>query len=453
MPNSDLKVLSTLLCQAQENGDQFLAAIYKYQNHPSIKTTLEKCNLSFSFKTVSLTDTEKEMKSLNTNKASHSSDIPTKLLKQNVYLFSPFILDYVNKSINSSTFLSILKLAEIIPVYNKDSRYEKSNYRPINVLPNLSKIFQNVLYDQISSFLENIFSKYQTGFRKGFNPESCLVAMIEKFKKPLDQGVEHTALLTDLSKAFYCSPHDLIIAKLHTCGLDKASLKPMHRYLTDRYQRVKINNSYSLWILIKHRVPQGSILDPILFNIFLCDTFFMTDNIDIASYADDNTPYNVGKSQCDLEIKLQKASVNIFKWFHENGLKTNQDKCHFLSNLDINTKFSLPACILENSDSQKRLGVTIDRKLNFNEHVTNLCDKSSKEFQALARIFPYIPQTQKRLLMNAYFLSQIGYCPSVWMNHSRTLNNPINGLHKRTLSLVYNDYSSSFPELLKRISL
>ena len=127
MPNSDLKVLSTLLCQAQESGDKFLTAIYKYQNHPSIKTILEKCNFSFSFKTVSLTDTEKEMKSLNTNtnKASHSSDIPTKLLKQNVYLFSPFILDYVNKSINSSTFLPILKLAEIIPIYNKDSRYEK----------------------------------------------------------------------------------------------------------------------------------------------------------------------------------------------------------------------------------------------------------------------------------------------------------------------------------------
>ena len=103
---------------------------------------------------MSLTDIEKEMKSLNTNKASHSSDIPTKILKQNVDFFSPFILDYVNKSISSSTFPSILKLADIIPVYKKDSRYEKSNYRPISVLPNLSKIFQSVLYNQISSFVK-----------------------------------------------------------------------------------------------------------------------------------------------------------------------------------------------------------------------------------------------------------------------------------------------------------
>ena len=173
--------------------------------------------------------------------------------------------------------------------------------------------------------------------------------------------------------------------------------------------------------------------------------FFIIDNIDIASYADDDTFYSVGKSQCELETKLQKASVKLFKWFHENGLKANQDKCHFLSSLDINTKFSLPACILENSDSQKLLAVTIDRKLNFNKHVTNLCDKASKKIQALARIFPYIPQARKLILMNAYFMSQFGYCPLVWMNHSRTLNDRINGLHK---SLVYNDFSSRFSELL-----
>ena len=232
-------------------------------------------------------------------------------------------------------------------------------------------------------------------------------------------------------------------------GFDKTSLRLLHSYLTDRYQIVKINNSYNLWSLIKHRVPQGSILGPILFNILLCDMFFMIDNIDIASYAD-NTPYRVGKSQCDLETKLQKASVKLFKHLYENGLKANQDKCHFPLSFDINTKFLLPACILENSDSQQLLGVTIDRKLNFNKHVANLCDKASKKIQAFTRIFPYIPQTQKRLLMNAYFMSQFGYCPLVWMNHSRTLNNHINGLHKRTLNLVYNDFSSSFSEILEK---
>ena len=114
--NLDLKAPSKLLCQTPENSDEVLASIYKYQNHPSIRAILEKLNFSFSFKTVSLTDIKKEMKSLNTNKASHSSDVPTKILKQNVDFFSPFILGYVNKSISSSTFPSILKLADIIQV-------------------------------------------------------------------------------------------------------------------------------------------------------------------------------------------------------------------------------------------------------------------------------------------------------------------------------------------------
>ena len=122
--------------------------------------------------------------------------------------------------------------------------------------------------------------------------------MIEKFKKALDQGDEYAALVTDLSKAFECLRHNLIIAKVHAYGFDKASLRLMHSYLTD-----KINNSYILWSLIKHGVSQGSILGHILFNTSLCDMFFMVDNIDIASYANDNIPYCVGKSQCHLETK------------------------------------------------------------------------------------------------------------------------------------------------------
>ena len=123
--------------------------------------------------------------------------------------------------------------------------------------------------------------------------------------------------------------------------------------------------------------------------------FVIIDNIDIASYADDSNTYSVGKSQYDLETKFQKASVKLFKWFHENGLKANQDKCHFLSSLDINTKFTLPACILKNSASRKRFGVKIDRKLNFKKHLTNLCDKDKQKNSSTSKNFPiYTPNTK-----------------------------------------------------------
>ena len=161
--------------------------------------------------------------------------------------------------------------------------------------------------------------------------------------------------------------------------------------------------------------------------------------------------YSVEKKPMWPKNKIQKASVKLFKWFHENDLKTNQDKCHFISSLDINAKFSLPACILENSDSEKLFGVTVNRKLNFKEHVTNLWDKASKKIQAHVKIFPYIPQTQKQLLMNAFILPRLGYCNLVWMSHTfcRTKNNCINELHKGTVILVYSDFSSRFSELLE----
>ena len=120
-------------------------------------------------------------------------------------------------------------------------------------------------------FSDLILSKKQCGFRKGFNAENFLLVMIEKWRQCLDQGGVCSALLTDLSKAFDSLPHSLLIAKIHAYGFDMPSLRLIHSYLTNRTQRVKINNSYSQWSTILYGVPQGSILGPLLFNIFLSD--------------------------------------------------------------------------------------------------------------------------------------------------------------------------------------
>ena len=174
---------------------------------------------------------------------------------------------------NKGVFPGELKHADIKLIYKKESRNEKENYRPVSILRNLSKLFERCMHDQLKDYFEKILSKYQCGFRKGFSTQHCLLVMIEKLRKSLDSGEASAALSTDLSKAFDCLPHDLLIAKLHAYGIKKGSLKLLFSYLKNRKQRVRLNNTYSEWIDILFGVPPGSILGPLLFNIFLCDLF------------------------------------------------------------------------------------------------------------------------------------------------------------------------------------
>ena len=160
------------------------------------------------------------------------------------------------------------------------------------------------MHRQISEYFETIFSKFQCGYRKGYGTQDCLLAMIVNRKNALDQGKGYGALLTNLSKAFDCIPHDLIVAKLLAYGFSIESLKLINSYLTERKQRAKINDQFSSWMDILFGVPQGSILGPLLFNIFLCDVFLFCKDVDFANYADDNTPYCIGKTTEEVITQL-----------------------------------------------------------------------------------------------------------------------------------------------------
>ena len=174
------------------------------------------------------------------------------------------------------------------------------------------------MFKQISEFFENIFSKNQCGFRKGHSTQQCLLAMLEKWKRSVDSGKAFGALLTDLSKAFDCLDHELLIAKLNAYGFSLPALRLIHDYLSHRKQRTRVNNSYSEWLAVMCVVPEGSILGPLLFNIFLADLFLIHSDIDIANFADDNTPYLSAKNVEDVIESLERASVSLFRWFGNN---------------------------------------------------------------------------------------------------------------------------------------
>ena len=170
----------------------------------------------------------------------------------------------------------------------------------------------------MEAYFETILSPKQCGFRKGFSAQHCLISLIEKWKKSIDNGGAFGALMTDLSKAFDCLSHELLIAKLEAYGFDEKSLKLIYNYLSNRKQRVKINDSYSSWREILYGVPQGSILGPLLFNIFICDMFYFLDNYELANYVDDSTPYSAKRNNKLVVEELEISSSILFKWLQTN---------------------------------------------------------------------------------------------------------------------------------------
>ena len=250
--------------------------------------------------------------------------------------------------------------------------------------------------------------------------------MIETWRSAVDQKHTFAVLLTDLSKPFDCLNHDLLISKLNSYGLDENSLCLMYSYLNNRRQRVKVGNVYSSTKIVKTGVPQGSILGPLLFNIHIADLFEFLPGIDIANFADDSTPYVT-----NIDIKeglkdIERITSLLLEWFSNNYMKANPDKCHLLTSCPSDTNVIIDENIIQASPSEKLLGIKIDCNLSFNKHVADICKKASQKLNALARVSQYVNEPKRRLLFKSFIMSQFGYCPLIWMFHSRKLNTRIN---------------------------
>ena len=238
--------------------DPVLRATLKYKNHPSITVIKEKAkNSLFSFFEVDKDKIKKEINRLNKNKASRKSDIPIKIIHDDVDIFADFIAESFKGAIKTSNFSNCLKLADITPLHKKWRKDNKENYRPVRILPALSKIFERTLFEQISVFFDKFLSDQQCGFRKGHSTQLCLLNLLEKWKNCVDKGKAFGALLTDLPKAFHCLDHELRIAKLNAYGFNLPALRLIHDYLANRKQRTKIDDNYSSWSEILFGVLLG----------------------------------------------------------------------------------------------------------------------------------------------------------------------------------------------------
>ena len=217
-------------------NNSVLKFILKYKDHPSIKTIkkISKPSSLFKFSNVEKREILNDIVNLDASKSCQDTDVPTKIIKGNADIFADFIHPAINTTINKNEFPSFLKLADVIPVFKKGSKNSKHNYRPISILKNISKVYERVMFKQIGDFMENYFSKFQCGFRKGYSTQQCLIGLIEKWKSANDKGKSFVELRTDLSKPFDCLPHELLIAKLHAYGFSLAALRLIHSYLSNR---------------------------------------------------------------------------------------------------------------------------------------------------------------------------------------------------------------------------
>ena len=276
-------------------------------------------------------DMEAEIKAIDSGKAYPLMDIPPKRLKDVMEVVSEPLMNIWNKEVvGSSMFASRLKWADMAPIHKKLETVYKENYRGVNVLPIVSKVFERIMDKQVAEYIEKYLSVWLCGYRKGYSPQHATLIMVKNWKNTIDEGGYAGGVLMDLSKAFDTINHNLLIAKLHAYGFDTGALELILSYLSDRWQRTKINTSYSSWSEVVRGGPQGSVLGPKFFNIYLNDLFYLFVETMVCNLADDTTPY-----ACDIDLpslirKLEEDIPSLIFWFEANDMALNEGKCHFM---------------------------------------------------------------------------------------------------------------------------
>ena len=249
--------------------------------------------------------------------------------------------------------------------------------------------------------------------------------------------------MINLSKAFNTIN---LLGTFDAYGFSRASLKLLQNYLCSRQQRISINGSSSHWTEVITGVPQSSILDPLLFNIFLNDIFMFISKCNLCNYADDNTLYSTGKDLNRIRRNLGIDFMILHQWFHENHMTLNPGKCHYMviSSRDLSHEIMLNDSKITSSNEKKLLGIFLDSKLNFESYIGSLCRNAGQKINASARLKNYLTSDQRNLLLNSVLNCQFTYCLSIWMFTSHYLNNALNNIHDRALRLIYNDHEKSF---------
>ena len=243
-----------------------------------------------------------------------------------------FLISFRINCIAYAEFPDRLKHADVTPAHKKNKACDKTNYRPVSILTNISEIYEKWLYNQLSKYFDNLLITTQCGFRKGFSLQYCLLVILEKFKKTINRGNQFGVLLIVLPKAFDGIDHKLLIVKFYGWGVSSFALNVIFSYRKHRTQRTKINDCFSARFNIKYSVPQGSILCPLSFNINMTNLFYECEENNNENYSDDTAPYSCTTHIPAVISELQAITTKVFHCFGNYLMKADPSKCYILLN-------------------------------------------------------------------------------------------------------------------------
>ncbi|KAI2645958.1 RNA-directed DNA polymerase from mobile element jockey [Labeo rohita] len=350
--------------------------------------------------------------------------VPTKLLKELLPVAEEPLLNIINSSLSLGHVPKPFKLAVIKPLIKKPQLDpgELANYRPISNLPFMSKILEKVISVQLCSFLQknDIYEEFQSGFRPHHSTETALVKITNDLLLASDQGCISLLVLLDLSAAFDTIDHDILIDRLQNyAGIQGQALKWFRSYLSDRYHFVYLNGESSQLSPVKYGVPQGSVLGPLLFSIYMLPlgNIIRKHGISFHCYADDTQLYiSTRPDETSELLKLTECVKNVKDWMTNNFLLLNSDKTEILligpknntQNL-LTYNLQLDGCTVT-STTVKSLGVILDSNLSFENHISHVTKTAFFHLRNIAKLRNMLPVSDAEKLVHAFMTSRLDYC-------------------------------------------
>ena len=369
--------------------------------------------------------------------------MPTKLLKIARHELSIPFSDICNASFDEGVFPEKNKIAKVIPSHKKGPTNDVNNYRPISLLSVFSKIMEKLMVTRLNTYLEvhEVLYPNQYGFRSGYSTSPSLISITETIKKTIENKKFGCGVFIDLKKAFDTVNHDILLQKLEHYGIREEALSWFESYLTNRKQYVHLNGINSKTNKITCGVPQGSVLGPLLFLLYINDLPNISEKLKFYLFADDTNIYLESDKLHILEKTMNKELEKLHEWLCINRLSLNISKTNFVIFHPIN-KPKIPVTVLINKQAineeqyVKYLGILIDSKLTFKFHIDELNKKISRAIGVLYKLRPHVTQ---KILSNVYYAiiyPFLLYGILIWGNACKTRLIPIHILQKKFVRMA-----------------